>query len=796
MLLSLSWIREYVDLDGITPEEIVKRLALSTAEIESARWVGRHFEQVRAARIEKIEKHPNAEKIRLATIFDGKERATVVCGAPNIEEGQVVPYAPLGTVLPGDFEIKPAKIRGVESCGMLCSAKELGLGEDHSGILQLDRKMALGTPLSKLYGPAEFIIEIENKTVNHRPDLWGHYGYARELRTIFNRPWKKKLDFAGITPEKKEETLAIEFTTDKALHYIGVKMSGVKVGPSPRWLVERLAAVGSRSINNIVDITNFVMLETGHPLHAFDRKNIAGSTIIVRNAKTGEKFTTLDGIERTLIDRDIVIADKEKAVALGGVMGGLHSEVESDTTDIIIESALFDPATIRRTANRLDLRTDAAQRFEKAMWVENSWLAVQRCIELIKELVPGARVTSEAAHRDASGKYGFNGSISTSGDRIRAMLGVRRDDLSDARIEGILMLLDFEVRREGDRLIVPVPPHRRSKDISLEADIVEEVGRIHGYDNIMPRAPLFPMTPPPRNGLLDREERLREVLVRQFGACEIMTYSFLSDTEHAAFPLPDNEAVRVMSLKETPWLRHTLVPGMLKALAVNHRQFERFTLFEFGRVFRRGGENRRLAVIVRDDRDIFRAAKRIVEAFMAELKVPTFQFERAKKESVPFHEDVSLHPGRGALVRAMGKIVAMCGEVHPALLEQWDVRGRAGIIEFDIDLLGALPAKSEKYKPIPRFPATFFELTVLAPERTESAAVGAVAYKTIDRKIFSGCEVVSSYKGAGVPEGQVSLSLRVTLAASDRTLTGDEMKQAQEALISAFAKQGWPLKGA
>ncbi len=795
MLLSLSWIQEYVDLAGLTSEEIVKRLALSTAEIEAAHWVGRHFEQVKAARIEKIENHPNSDKLHLATIFDGKERATVVCGAPNIAEGQVVPYASLGTVLPGDFEIKPAKIRGVESRGMLCSVKELGLGEDHSGILQLDKKMEPGTPLSTIYGAADFVIEIENKTVNHRPDLWGHYGYARELRTIFNRPWKKKLDFTGITLDKKEDTLAIEFTTDKALHYIGVKMSGVKVGPSPRWLVERLEAVGSRSINNIVDITNFVMLETGHPLHAFDRKNIVGSTIIVRNAAAGEKFTTLDGIERILTDRDIVIADKEKAVALGGVMGGLHSEVEPGTTELIIESALFDPATIRRTANRLDLRTDAAQRFEKAQWVENSWLAVQRCIELIKELVPGAQVTSEAAHRDASQNYGFKGTIRLSADRIRAMLGVRRDDLPDARIESILTLLEFGVTRTGDEMVLAVPPHRRSKDVSLAADIVEEIGRIYGYDNIMPRPPLFPMLPPPRNRALEKEEKIRDLLVREYTGYEILTYSFLNETEKNAFPAPDETLVMVQGAKESPWLRYTMVPGMLRGLAVNHRQFESFTLFEFGRVFRRGGESRRLAVLVRGESDIFRAVKRTCESLMREFGVPQFRFERPSPDN-PFFAAETLHPGRGALLTAMKKKVGILGELHPALLAQWDIKGRAGYIEIDMDLLCDLPEKNEKYKPLPKFPATFFELTVLAPERTEAEALQKVVERTVSRDILSGCEFVSSYKGQGVPEGQVSLSLRVTLAAADRTLTTDEMKGSQEALLAAFEKNGWKLKGA
>ncbi len=795
MLLSLSWIMEYVDLEGIAPEEVAKRLSLSTAEVESARWVGRHFAQVKAARIEKIEKHPNADKIRLATIFDGTERATVVCGAPNIEEGQVVPYAPLGTMLPGDFEIKPVKIRGIESRGMLCSPRELGLGDDHSGILQLDRCVAPGTPLASIFGPADFIIEIENKTVNHRPDLWGHYGYARELRVIFNRAWKKRLERRGISPDRKDERFTIEFTTDKALHYIGVKMSGIHVGPSPEWLRRRLEAIGQRPINNIVDITNFVMFETGHPIHAFDRKKLSGTKIIVRNARDGEVFTTLDGVERRLLPSDIIIADEQKAVALGGVMGGLHSEVDETTTEILIESALFDPATIRRTANRLDLRTEAAQRFEKAMWAENSWLAAERCVELIKEIVPGAMVTCEPAFRDATEHYGFRGDIVTSHDRIRSLLGVRRDDLPDAKIEGFLSMLEFEVHREGEKLKVTVPPHRASKDVSIEADLVEEVGRLHGYDNIVPRAPLFPMVPAPRNRSLEREERIRDMLVKSFAAHEIMTYSFVSENDRSLFSLADEQVVRVKGLAETPYLRYTMAPGLLRALAANHRQYESFVLFEFGRVFFPDHEERRLVLVVRDQDRIFDTVRRIAEALLRELGVPQFSFERPN-EKAPFFASTLLHPGRSMVVEAAKKKVAIAGEIHPALLASLDIKGRAGYLEWSLDLLDSLPDRTLKYAPIPRFPSTFFELTVLVPERTEARDLETVVAKTVPKEIFKECSFVSSYRGAGVPEGKVSLSLRVTLSALDRTLTGEEMKDAQEKLIAAFEKRGWPLKGA
>lgn len=456
MLISLNWLKDYIDIEGVTPEQIADRLTMASAEVESSEYVGKHFESVVAARIEKIERHPNAEKLNLATIFDGKETITVVCGAPNIEEGQVIPYAPLGTELPGGFVIKPAKIRGVESCGMLCSEVELGIGGDHSGILQLDRSIVPGTSMKELFGESDYVIEIENKTINHRPDLWGHFGIARELRAILGVEWKKALSYKGIAPDTVEEDFSVNIETDKGLHYLGLKMSGIKVEESPEWMKQRLTNVGLRPINNIVDITNYVMLETGHPMHAFDRRLIEGNNMSVKMADDGEKFITLDGEERKLAAEDIVISDGSKSLSLGGIMGGEDSGVKDDTTELFLEAALFDPATVRRSANRLDLRTDASSRFEKALWKENAYLAIERFVELVKELVPTAKVTSNLAVCDNSEGYGFNGTIGISPDRIRSILGLDNENLSDGKIKDILESLDFGIE-EGEIWTISVP---------------------------------------------------------------------------------------------------------------------------------------------------------------------------------------------------------------------------------------------------------------------------------------------------------------------------------------------------
>lgn len=795
MKISLEWLNDYVDLSNIKPDEIAERLTMSSAEVESAEWTGGNFGAVKAARIDKVDAHPNSDKLHLATIFDGEVSATVVCGAPNIAEGQVVPYAPLGTILPGNFEIKPAVIRGVESRGMLCSSKELGIGEDHSGILQLDRDVKPGTLLADLLGKPDFVIEIENKTINHRPDLWGHYGIARELRTVFKLPWKKKLEYKGIKADNALEKFNIVMDTPKALHYVAVKLSGISVCASPEWLKRRLESVGLRSINNIVDITNFVMLETGHPLHAFDRRHFSGNTVTVRMAADGEKFTTLDGVERTLNASDILICDGKGAVALAGVMGGLNSEVKPDTTELVLESALFDPAAVRRTANRLDLRTDAASRFEKAMWPENSYLAAERFIELVKEIVPGAKVSSEIATADATANYGFKGTIRVNPERIRNALGVTIEQLPDERIGEILEYLEFTIQKTAGDWEIAAPAHRRSKDISIEADIFEEIGRIYGFDNITPAPPLFPMLPAPVRPELTKERNIRAMLKNRFSGYELINYSFAGDKETELFPVQKDKLVTIRESKDRPYLKYSMAPDMLEKVYLNQKNFDSFTLFEFARIFGRDGEKKRLAVAVYGETEPFAKMKEIATAIMEEFSAPNYRFERAAQDEAMFHSSILLHPGKSAVLSAIGKKTAILGEIHPKMTANYDIKGRVGYLEIDWEKASTLPVKTDKFKPINRFPSTFYEITVVVEVKTEVEDLLNIIRKSADKTLLADCGIVGRYIGAPIPEGFQSLSFRVTLNGGGRTLTVEELNAAQDKTAGELRRKGYRLKG-
>lgn len=793
MKISLDWLNDYVDIEDIKAEELADRLTMKSAEVEEAHWVGAHFEQVITAKVEKVVAHPNSDKLKLATVFDGKNTQAVVCGAPNVAEGQIVLFAPLGTILPGNFEIKVTKIRGVESCGMICAQDELGLGDDHDGIMVLDDSVEPGKKASELFGGKDFIIEIENKTINHRPDLWSHFGIAREVRTIFEKPWKKELKYTGIEVDNETELFEIKIDTQKCLHYLGLKMENIKVGPSPEWLKRRLENIGVRPINNIVDAANYIMFETGHPMHTFDRRNVSGNRIVIRDAQENEKFITLDEQERNLKSEDAVIADENRVLAIAGVMGGLDSGIKDSTEEIFIESALFAPASIRRTANRLDLRTDSSSRFEKALWVENCYLAMQRFVELVKELVPQAVVASKLAVGDNSKNYGFKGKIEITTDRIRSLLGIPKESLNDDRIVSILTFLEFEIDNKNGSLSVEVPTHRRSKDVSIAEDVTEEIGRIYGYNNIEPVTPLFGMERALVNVELEKTNQLRKMLAETFKAHEVMNYCFTGSEDLDKIPCDVEKLVETVDEREAPYLRYTMASALLKDVHENLKNFRDFKLFEFGKVFSAESERARLAVISTGEGSDILEMKKIVETIAGDLRIPDLRYERPNDDFLL--GKVLLHPGRSAVFSSVKPKIGIFGEIHPNILKKFDIDVPASYIEIDLEELYALPQKNVSFTPLFKFPSTDFDVSAIVPEKTEVAELIRLFRKTVDKKQFVECKVVDHFSGSPIPEGFMSISFRIVMNAKDRTLTGDEIKTNHEKAINAVRKAGFKISG-
>ncbi|RJO73032.1 MAG: phenylalanine--tRNA ligase subunit beta, partial [Myxococcales bacterium] len=615
MKLSVNWISEFVQLPRLEAAEVMNRVTVRTAELEEVAVIGEHFAHVVTARVAAVRPHPDAAKLKLVRVADGLGEMEVVCGAPNVAVGQVVALAKAGTTLPSG-RLEATTIRGVRSEGMICAEDELGLSADHEGVLVFPEGTPVGLTLDKLFGPSDIVLDIDNKSLTHRPDLWGHVGFAREFSALYGRSFTYRPAEAAPPKPANPDALRIDDRVpDLCPRYSALVVRNVAAKPSPAWMQQRLRSVGLRPINNIVDATNYVMLELGQPMHAFDRRQIAGDAIVIRRAEPGERFVTLDDREHVLESSDIMIADGERAVALGGVMGGKNSEIVADTTCVILESANFAAAAIRRTANRLALRTDSAMRFEKSQDPANTVPGLWRMLELLRLTCPEAEPASTLL--DVWPAPPARPEILISFDFIAHRLGER---LPEEQIVDTLKALQFEVKRlDEDHLIVHAPSWR-AHDVTMKADVVEEIGRIYGYDNITPTAPFVRSDPPEPNWQRRFEWKARDILALRLGFAEVVNYSFTSAQEMAKCGLDPEPCLRLRNplSQDADRLRTSLMPHVAANVALNQKHAEAFRLFEIGRTTHKkdrrdsdlAGEVRRIAgAVALNGESAFLAAK-------------------------------------------------------------------------------------------------------------------------------------------------------------------------------------------
>ena len=561
MRYSLSWLARYVDLRGVDLDWLADRFVLSVAEIDAVERLGEGLAPVQVARVGTVEAHPGADRLKLCTIEAEGGTHKVVCGAPNVREGMLTAFAPPGTRL-AKLEVKAAEIRGVQSAGMLCSEKELGLTDDHSGIMDLDGDFEPGTAFSKVADVSDVVWEVDNKSITHRPDLWGHLGVAREVASLLDRP---------LTPPPAEVQLsddpapAIEvLAPEQCPRYLAVGLTGIRIAAAPLWMRVLVYRCGMRPISNVVDATNFAMLELGNPLHAFDAREVLGRKIIVRMAQPAERVVTLDEKERSLSEADLLICDSERPVAIAGVMGLENSEVKEDTRDVILESANFRAETVRRTALRLGLRTEASSRFEKSLDPNLPPVAARRFARLLCEVCPGAKVSS-AVGDFAAGPFEPK-LVRTSVSYVNRRLGT---ELDKDRVHSHLNGLELEVTDlDGDEMEVRVPTFRAMRDIGIPEDLVEEVGRLHGYDHITPAQPVAHIPAPYCHEDRTLHRRLKLCLSLQAGFTEVQRYSFdfepfLERIGRGPWP---RIAVKNPISAELTHLRPRVLPGLIQAL--------------------------------------------------------------------------------------------------------------------------------------------------------------------------------------------------------------------------------------
>lgn len=724
MRVPLSWLKEYIELSQ-TPIQIAKMLTLAGLEVDAVETIAPSFTNVVVGRVLKVEKHPNADKLVVAQVTDGKENFQVVCGAPNCREGMKTAFAKIGASLPDEggkeFKVKLSKIRGVESSGMLCSGKELHVNEDSDGIMEFSTNAVEGTNVADMFADTVFEISL-TPNLSHCACV---VGVARELAAHTGSKMKHpEVKVTETGPKITDLTKVTILDTARCPRYSCRIINNVKIGPSPEWLQNRLNACGIRPINNIVDITNYVLLELGQPLHAFDFDKLQGKQIVVRTAQEGEKFVTLDGKERILKSDDLLISDMSRGVATAGVMGGLDSEVTPQTTNILLESAFFLPSAIRKTSKRLGLMTDASHRFERGVDPNGVIAAADRAASLMAEIAGGQIATGiiDQKEKDFNPKK-VNFRLS----RTNSVLGTH---LSVGEVENILSRLEMPYEWDGhDTFKVTVPTYRF--DIFGEIDMIEEVARIYGYENIDKKVPYYSSSTLPNTPIFSFEREMRSRLMgeglQEFLTCDLIGPSMLN-TIKGADDILEEGMIQILNPTsvEQSILRTSLLPGLLQVVKYNYdHQNHNLRGFEIGRIhYKKGdqyheeyvaaivltGQNRPHSWKHKPHESDFFDLKGIVENILIELGIEGYSF---RNNHLP-----TLHTGRQASIYVGDNEIGTLGEVHPAILRRLDVPQRILFAEMDLQSLFRLRKLTQKMTPLPIYPCSERDWTIKLKEKT------------------------------------------------------------------------------
>jgi phenylalanyl-tRNA synthetase beta chain len=746
MKFSYNWLHELVvDLDT-APAELERLMTIKTAECEGVEEIAAPLANVSEALVVAVEPMNSTHNRKAIVETPRYGQKTVVCGAPNCRVGLRTVYLPIGK----------KTIEGVESDGMLASAAELGIGRDHSGIVELNEPFTL-TP--------DHVIEVDNKSLTHRPDLWGHYGMAREVAAITGKKLRDpvRIDLPT-TPAPVKVTVE-----DFALcpRYSALVFENVTIQPSPLWLQYRLDAIGLNPISNIVDVTNFVMAELSQPMHAFDADKLHGGEIIVRTARNGERFAALNDESYELDSSNLVIADPSGAVALAGVIGGADSAISDSTTRIVLESACFNASSVRKTSSKIKLRTDASQRFEKSQDPVNTIRGLRRALELLEQVSPGIRVVGFV---DAYRPQAAPAPIALNLDWLDRKLG---KVVPAAEVRHILESLEFRVDEVSARdFRVHVPSWRATKDVTIKDDLAEEVGRMIGYGTIVPTAPLAPARVPPANPERAFHHHVRELAASQ-GFTEVYNYSFVSEDQARAFGLTDLVEVANPIAADQTLLRSSLLPGICKNITDNARNFDSFRLFEIGREIHKDHETPHFvaAIYSKEETGLFEV-KRLAECLLRGIRV--------RPATARNYE----HPQRAADVFHGETLIGRLFEFHPRMIET----GRAAVLDLDLVEVQRLQPPVARYQQLRRFPTSAFDITAVVPARTLIGDVEAAIPRSAETLAM---EFVREFTA---PDGRRSLSFRITAGASDRTLSSEEVTVIRNSVIEALRSRGYELK--
>ena len=785
MFLSMNWIQDFVDLSGLDLVKLINQFSLSTAEVENEIFFkGSDLSGIVVAEIKSVEPHPESKKLHLLKVDAGDGSLTdVVCGAPNVRVGMKTAFAKVGAKI-GEIEITPRPLAGFMSNGMCCSEKEIGISDDHSGIMEITDDLPNGTDIKKAYAVDDIVFEVDNKSLTNRPDLWGHYGIAREFAALAHRPLKP-LDTADLSKYDSLPKVDLKILDPLCQRYSCVQVENITKSVSPVNMRIRLYYCGMRAINFLADLTNYLMLEMGQPMHAFDSRKVG--KIRIRRFDKPFTFQTLDGVERNIDENTLMICNDETPVAIAGIMGGLDSEIVEDTTTLTLESATFDAASIRKSTVRLSHRTDASMRYEKCLDPEMTVPAVARFVKLLQDIDPESTVVSALTDEYA---YHYD-TVELTFDKafVNKYTGINIDNKT---IIETLTSLGFTASVSDDRFDVVVPSWRATKDVTMNADIIEEITRIYGYDNFdvhTTRSPLYPVRPYAEKTL---EDRIKDLLVKRFSLHELHSYVWAYYDELKALGIDVEGEIKLVNATNPniETIRKSIIPTQLCQVKINTSFDTDFGIFEIGRVV--SGidennlciENKKLAVTLfsktKSVPQLYFELRDMIEIMVSDLRHKAVKFESKEAESN------YKHPRNLNRIIVDGKEIGEIGIVHPVVSKKIDKKASIVFAELDVNLLAEIENASIQYEEPSKFPTMDMDLSFISDKFAPIARAIENAKCPLIKKV----EVTDVYED----DNSKSITTRITFAHPERTLTREEVQAVSDSIIDDLKSKGISLK--
>lgn len=786
MLISINWINDFVDLSGLDIENLIERFTLSTAEVEEVMHKGKDISGIVAAKILSVEDHPDSKKLHLLKVDSGDGVYDIVCGAPNVRAGMIVPLAKLGARI-GEMTIAVATLAGYESHGMCCSESELGISDDHGGLMELPEDTVLGTDIKQLYAIDDIIFEVDNKSLTNRPDLWGHYGIAREFAALTGRELKP-LELLDLSTYDSLPEVSIKILdTENCYRYSSLKVRNITTKISPVDMRIRLFYCGTRAINLLADLTNYLMLEMGQPMHAFDSRKV--DCVEIKRFDKPFAFQTLDGEERTIDENTLMITSKDEPVAIAGIMGGLASEIEDDTDSLLLESANFDAVCVRKSSTRLGLRTDASMRYEKTLDPEMTLTAVKRFMKLLSEIDTGFEVVS--ALSDVYAKKYPQIDITFDKHYVDRYTGI---EISNEEILKTLSALGFGAKLEGGNFNISVPSWRATKDVTIKADIIEEITRIYGYDNFVietTRSALLPVLDTPQRSA---DGFTKDILVSKYNLHEVNSYIWCDNKKWKALGLEVEDNVRLVNAMTTDneTLRNCIVPTLLSYTSDNKAYSQDFGLFEIARIvdgLKPDGncyERKKLGIVLfsktESEQELYYKLLRMIKTLGSDIKHVSLEL----KSAAAAHS--FQHPTNTAEISYEGRALGFVSTLHPSVLQKIDRKAVIVVAELDMDDFAAIETASIPYVDPSKYPGIEVDLSLVSDEGTDYADMKAAWEGKTD--LLKSVSLIDMFEADGIE----SVTLRLSFSSNEKTLSREELQPVIDDIIKALDELGAKLK--